>query len=78
MQLMNKFLSLLGLCALVRSMTADLREASERAIHEHLDEFYRSSAKTGRGLCSGNSCCNITATETCSMANMPRDQSTLV
>ncbi len=31
-----------------------------------------------RSLCEANACCNVTATEPCSISNFPKDKTTLV
>jgi hypothetical protein len=52
------------------------QEKAHDVIRENLQSYQTVGA--GRSLCSQNTCCNITATESCSLASMPRDETTLV
>ncbi len=51
-------------------------EEARKTITNYLDSLKPSSI--GSPLCVKNSCCNVTTTETCSISNFPKDQSTLV
>jgi hypothetical protein len=51
-------------------------EEAKALIHDHLDTYYH-PLKEG-SLCSGNSCCNVTSSNSCSIKSFPKDQSTLV
>lgn len=53
---------------------------TQEQAHDVLRENVKSyqSVGVGRSLCSENTCCNVTATESCSLAAMPRDETTLV
>jgi hypothetical protein len=51
-------------------------EEAKSVIHDHLDKYYH-PLKEG-SLCASNSCCNVTASNTCAISSFPKDKSTLV
>ena len=52
-------------------------EDARKTITNYLDTF-KPQPVGASPLCVQNSCCNVTTTETCSISNFPKDQSTLV
>jgi hypothetical protein len=56
-------------------------DEAEAKIASHLERDFGSSNDVnnlGKSLCDSYTCCNITTSEACNLASMPRDESTLV
>ena len=71
-------LIVMGICLINFSSGMDYSEA-EKVIAGHLSSSLHSVKTPGSpSLCQDNTCCNITSTNSCSMGNFPKDQSTLV
>jgi recombinational DNA repair protein RecR len=52
-----------------------VEKESRQTIQNHINSL---TPKLGKNICDGQTCCNVTSTEKCSISSMTRDQSTLV
>lgn len=72
-------LKLIGFICLLHLVVAKLvvdEKNHPQFISQHVKSF--TTQKLGQGLCDGQTCCNVTSTESCPISTMLKDQSTLV
>jgi hypothetical protein len=67
--------SLILACIVAVASALTLQDAQTHIRNSFNDGRVSANART---MCSTNTCCNITATESCSIANMKKDSTTLV
>lgn len=62
--------------AIANSALCFSQQETANIISEHVNSFQVDLS--GGSLCSSYSCCNMSATESCGLSSMPKDQTTLV